>query len=78
MIVAALAELLEALCRETCRANIAVVRQPRPDSGLGLQVKALKTVSVVPSSDLSFLFSQPFCCESCARVSVNPADLEVG
>jgi hypothetical protein len=29
---------------------MAHVRQPRPDSGLGVQVKVLKTFQVVPSS----------------------------
>ena len=33
-----------------CRADMALVRQSRLDSGLGIQVKALRTVSVVPSS----------------------------
>ena len=33
-----------------CRANMASIRQSRPDSGLGFQVKALKNFLVVPSS----------------------------
>ena len=33
-----------------CRANMAHVRQSRPDSGLDFQVKVFKTLSVVPPS----------------------------
>ena len=33
-----------------CQANVAHIRQPRPDSGLGVQVKVLQTLQVVPSS----------------------------
>ena len=33
-----------------CRVNVAHMRQPRPDSGLGVQVKALQNVWVVPFS----------------------------
>jgi len=36
-----------------CRANMAHVRQSRPDSGLGSQVKDLKPFQVVPSSLVS-------------------------
>ena len=32
-----------------CPANMAHIRQSRPDSGLGFQVKVLKTLKVVPS-----------------------------
>jgi len=32
------------------RANMAHIRQSRPDSGLGVQVKAIETFQVVPSS----------------------------
>ena len=38
------------LCGYRCRANVAHVRQSRPDSGLGFQAIVLKTLSVVPSS----------------------------
>ena len=33
-----------------CRANMAHIRQSRPDSGRGFQVEVLKTYQVVPSS----------------------------
>ena len=33
-----------------CRANMAHIRQSRSDSGLGVQMKVLRTLSVVPSS----------------------------
>jgi hypothetical protein len=33
-----------------CRANMARIRQSRPDSGLGFQVKVLNTCKLVPSS----------------------------
>ena len=33
-----------------CRTSMAHTRQSRPDSGLGFQVKVLKTFQVVPSS----------------------------
>ena len=33
-----------------CQANMAQIRQTRPDSGLGFQVKVLKTFEVVPPS----------------------------
>ena len=33
-----------------CRANMEHIRQSRPDSGLGFQVKVRKTFQVVPSS----------------------------
>ena len=33
-----------------CRANVAHLRQSRPDYGLGFQVKFLKTFQVVPFS----------------------------
>jgi len=36
--------------RTRCRANMAHVRQSRPDSGLGFQVKVLKPFKVVPFS----------------------------
>ena len=35
---------------EHCRTNVVHILQSRPDSGLGLQVKVLKIVLVVPSS----------------------------
>ena len=38
----------EFACR--CRANMAQTRQSRPDSGLDVQVKDIKTICVVPSS----------------------------
>ena len=38
------------LMRCRCRANLANIRQPRSDYGLGFQVKVLKTFEVVPSS----------------------------
>ena len=36
--------------RMRSRANVAPIRQSRPDSGLGFQVRVLETISVVPSS----------------------------
>ena len=33
-----------------CRANVAHIKQSRPDSGLGVQVKVVKTFQVVPTS----------------------------
>jgi len=33
-----------------CRANMAHIRQSRPDSGLGFQTKVIVTFEVVPSS----------------------------
>ena len=33
-----------------CRANVAHVRQSRPDSGRGFQAKVVETVNAVPSS----------------------------
>jgi len=35
------------------RANMAHIRQARPNSGLGFEVKVLETVQVVPSSPRS-------------------------
>jgi len=32
-----------------CRANMAHIRQPRPDSGLGFQVKVIRTFQIGPS-----------------------------
>ena len=43
-------ELALAIHPPRCRANMAHIRQPRPDSGIGFQVKVLKPFSVVPSS----------------------------
>ena len=37
------------VCASRCQANMAHMRQSRPDSGLGFQIKVLKTFSVVPS-----------------------------
>ena len=36
--------------QDLCRANVAHIRQSRPDSGLGLKVKVLKTFQGIPSS----------------------------
>ena len=41
------------LKNDRCRANMAHIRQSRPDSGLGSQVKVLKLLNVVPFSLLS-------------------------
>ena len=35
--------------RDCCQVDPAHIRQSRPDSGLGLQIKALKTFQVFPS-----------------------------
>jgi len=40
----------EYMVASRCRANVAHIRQSRPDSGLGFQVKVLKTFKDVPSS----------------------------
>ena len=39
----------EATAANRCRANMALTRQSSPDSGLGFQVKVLKTFETVPS-----------------------------
>ena len=44
---------------DPCRANVAHVRQSRPDSGLGFQVNVLKITRVVPSSLGSGFGGQP-------------------
>ena len=44
-----------------CRANMAHIRESRPDSGFGFQVKVLKTVYGVPSwlDSGKYLFAEP-------------------
>ena len=53
------------------RANIAHVRQSRPDSGLGFQVKVLKFFLIVPSS-LVENWPWPIMTSSCAFASSAP------
>ena len=60
------------------RANMAHIRQSRPDSGLGVQVKVLETFQIVPSSLRSGLGNDLMAVKSGLVCTESRFDIHIG